>query len=147
MARQALELFGWPIEDTDVPTDERAMLKQALRVASLPADQQIASFPKGTPVPDSIAGHFFNWSRSLIRHADSAITDEQRSALSALDARLNEMSERHERDKELWTEEGLRSRPEWKEVRRDARKTLESFQWPLEADDVNVTPYVDRPPQ
>lgn len=132
MARHALELFGWPIEDTDVPTDERAMLQQALRVAALPAHQQIASFPKGTPIPDSIAGHFFNWSGSLIRHADSAITDEQRSALRALDARLNEISEKHESDQELWSEEGLRRRPEWEEVRRDARKALQLFDWPFE---------------
>lgn len=143
---KVLQLFEWPLENADVPTDERTMLKHALRVAALPADQQIAKFPEGSPVSHWIAGDFFNWSGPLLRQENSAITDEQRSALSALDARLNEMSERHERDKELWTEEGLRSRPEWKEVRRDARKTLESFQWPLDADDMLVTPYVGRKP-
>ena len=117
MARQALELFGWPIEDTDVPTDERAMLKHALRVAALPAEQQIASFPPGSPTPHWIAGDSFNWSGSLLRDADSPIVDEQRSALSALDACLNQMSERHESDAGLWTDEGLCIRPEWKQVR------------------------------
>lgn len=131
-ARKALKLFGWSVEDKDVPTDERLMLKQAVRVAALPADQQIASFPQGSPVAAWIAGDFFNWSGSLLRHRDSAITDEQQSALSALDVRLNEMSENHESDKELWTEEGLRHRPEWKEIRRDARRILELFQWPVD---------------
>lgn len=134
-ARKALESFGWPLEDKDVPQDERIMLRQTLRIAALPADQQIASFPEGSPVPDWIAGDFFNWSGLALRRADFAPTDQQRAALNALDARLNEMSERHERDAELWTEEGLRRRPEWKDVRRDAQKILELFQWELEDDD------------
>ena len=132
-ARKALELFGWPLEDTDVPPDERAMLRQALRVAALPAGQQVASFPKGSPVAHWIAGDFFNWSGSLVRHPSADTTDEQHSALSALYARLNDMSGEH--NAHLWTDDALRSRPEWEEVRQGARRILELFQWPLEETD------------
>ncbi|MFZ5833662.1 MAG: hypothetical protein ACOY3P_26550 [Planctomycetota bacterium] len=138
-AREILALFGWPLEDTDVPQDERVMLRQALRVAALPADEQIASFPKGSPVPEWIAGDFFNWSGLALYRADFAPTDQQRTALNALYTRLNEMSERHEQDTELWTEEGLRRRPEWTEVRREARKILELFQWAMEDEDAGGT--------
>lgn len=134
-ARRALELFGWPYEDEDVPPDERVMLKEALRVAALPAERQIASYPKGSPVAEWIAGDFFNWMHLALMRSDFSPTDEQRAALRALDARLNEMSERHEEDSELWTEQGLRGRPEWEEVRRDARRILELFQWEFEEDD------------
>ena len=111
------------------------MLRQALRIAALPPDQQMASFPKGSPIPEWIAGDFFNRSGWALHSAKFALTDEQESALEALDARLNEMSASDEQDAELWTEEGLRRRPEWKEVRWDARKILELFQWPMEDDD------------
>jgi hypothetical protein len=131
-ARNALGLFGWPVEDKDTPQDERVMLRRALSIASLPADQQVASFPEGSSVADWIAGDFFNWSGLALRRTDFALTNEQQAAINALDARLNDMSERHERDPALWTEEGLRCRREWEEVRRDARKVLELVQWPIE---------------
>jgi hypothetical protein len=131
-ARNALALVGGPVEDKEASQDERVMLRQALLIAALPAHQQIASFPKGSPVSAWIAGDVFSWSGLALRRVDFALTDEQQSALNALVARLNEMSERHERDVELWTDEGLQRRPEWEEVRRVARKILELFEWPME---------------
>jgi hypothetical protein len=117
------------MEGTDIPEDERESLKQALRVAALPADQQINCFPLGSPVSHWIAGDVINWSGSILLTKNANLTDEQRSALSAIYTRLDEISSRHEEDPELLTVEGLRRRREWEEVRRDARKTLALFQW------------------
>lgn len=128
-ASRSLTLFGWPHKDEDVPPDEQLMLRRSLILAALPPEHQIASFPRGSPVADWIAGEFFNWSGLALQRADFAISDEQRSAVNALDARLNEMSDRHEEDVELWTEEGLRHRDEWRNVRRDAQMLLELFHW------------------
>ena len=107
-------------------------LRKALQQATLPADRQIARL-EGFDVSFEIADDFGNWCRWALDSKDVELTNEQRSQLNALDARLNEMSGEH--NAELWTDDALRSRPEWEEVRRDARKILELFQWPIEDKD------------
>ncbi|MDX1946444.1 MAG: hypothetical protein SFU86_13675 [Pirellulaceae bacterium] len=123
-ARNAIGLFGWPLNDVEIEPDEGAMLTQALRIAALPADQQLASFPIGSPVAAWIAGDFLNWAGLTLSRADFPLTDEQRFAIKALESRLNAMSDTHRQDPELWTNAGLQHRSEWEAVRKDARKIL-----------------------
>jgi len=106
-------------------------LKQSVRVAARPAADQIASFPNGVDVEEEIAIEFDAHCRwALEGHQAPDLTPDQRSSLVALDTRLDLMSGKQNAD--LWTDEALRTRPEWEEVRRDARKILEAFGWSLE---------------
>ncbi len=107
-------------------------LRIALQQAALPADRQFARL-SGYDVTFEIADDFDNWCGWALGSPDLTLTDAQRSCLVALDARLDEMSGEH--NAELWTDEALRSRPEWEEVRRGAREILELFQWPIEDKD------------
>jgi hypothetical protein len=107
-------------------------LRRALQQAALPAERQIERL-KGFDVPHEIADDVYNQTLWVLQCSDVTLTDEQRSSLAALDALTNGMS--GEQNAELWTDDALRSRPEWDEVRREARKILELFQWPLEDKD------------
>lgn len=107
-------------------------LRIALQQAALPAERQIARL-RGFDVAFEVADDFDNWCRWALASADIRLTEEQRSRLSALNRRLEQMSGEH--NAELWTEDALRSRREWEEVRREAREILELFQWPIEDQD------------
>ena len=106
-------------------------LERSVRVAALPAYRQIESFPPNVDIPFEIADDFDNWCRWALAGVDAPqLTNEQRSALIGLNKRLDEMSgQEHE---ELWTEDALRCRPEWDEVRDEARKILDLFGWAIE---------------
>src|SRR5688572_17600723 len=108
-------------------------LRKALQQAALPADCQIAKL-KGSDVPFEVADDAGHWIRWVLQWAETTVTDEQRSSLAELDALTDRMS--GEQNAYLWTEDALRSRPEWDEVRRMARKALELFGWPLKDTDV-----------
>jgi hypothetical protein len=111
-------------------------LRRALQQAALPADRQIDRL-KGFDVPFEVADDVGNQILWALQWPDAKLTDEQRSNLVALDALTTQMS--GEQNAELWTDDALRSRPEWEEVRHRARKILKLFQWPLEdADDPGV---------
>jgi hypothetical protein len=101
-------------------------LRKALQQAALPAEHQIARL-KGFDVPFEVADDVYQHSRWVLQSTEVTLTDEQRSCLIALDALTSEMSGQH--NARLWTDEALRSRPEWDEVRRQARKTLVLFGW------------------
>jgi hypothetical protein len=107
-------------------------LKKALQQAAMSADQQIARL-KGYDVSFEVADDVYNWSRWALESEKAKLTDEQRSGLIALDTITAEMS--GERNAKLWTDDALRSQPEWEKVRLQARKILESFQWPIEDKD------------
>ena len=107
-------------------------LRKALQQAALPAERQIARL-EGFDASFEVADDFGHWCGWVLESKDVKLTDEQRSRLTALDARLDEMSGEH--NAELWTDDALRSRPEWEEGRRDARTILELLQWPMEDDD------------
>jgi hypothetical protein len=104
-------------------------LRKSLQQAALPADRQIARL-QGFDVAFEVADDFDNWCRWALNSADTQLTDEQRSLLIELNNRLNQMSGEHNSD--LWTDDALRSRNEWDEVRREARCILDSFSWPIE---------------
>jgi hypothetical protein len=120
------------MSDDDTHTrDAMVLLEQVVRVAALPAERQIESFPSFCVVADEIALDYDNccgW--ALEGYKAPVLTDEQRSSLVALDERLNRMSGKH--NAELWTDEALRCSPEWDEVRKDARRIMDSFGWSME---------------
>ncbi len=108
-------------------------LKEALQQAALPAERQIARL-KGFDVSFEVADDVYNWTLWVLQSTDAKLTDEQRSGLIALDAHTSKMSGEH--NAHLWTDDALRSRPEWEEVRRQAQHILELFQWPIDDKDL-----------
>jgi hypothetical protein len=103
-------------------------LREALQQAALPAEGQIAKL-KGCDVPFEVADDAGHWIQWVLQWPEAKLTDEQRSSLAELDELTDRMSGEH--NAHLWTDEALRSRPEWNEVRRMACKALELFGWPL----------------
>jgi len=108
------------------------LLRSALQQAAMPAERLITRF-EGFDASYELASDFGNWCSWALDSDDVKLTDQQRSRIAALDARLEQMSGEH--NAELWTDDALRSRPEWENVRRDAREILELFQWPIEDED------------
>ena len=115
--------------DNDIRDLRLLQLRRAVQQAALPADEQIGVL-KGFDVPFEVADDFGNWCRWALVSADVSLTDEQRGSLMSLDRCLDEMSGEHNAD--LWTEDALRSRAEWDDVRRQARRVLELFHWSLD---------------
>jgi len=104
-------------------------LRKALQQASLPADRQIARL-KGYDVAFEVADDFGNWCQWVLDCGDVELTTAQRSSLAAMNGLLDKMS--GERNARLWTDDALRLRPEWEEVRRRAREILDLFGWASE---------------
>jgi hypothetical protein len=107
-------------------------LRIALQQAALLADRQIARF-KGFDASFEVADDLGNWSQWALHSTDVKLSDEQRTRLIALDTLTQEMSGEH--NAELWTDDALRSHPEWEDVRQQARVILELFQWPIDDKD------------
>ncbi len=106
-------------------------LELVVRVAALPAEEQIKSFPKSVVVADEIALDYDHWCRWALEGQNAPqLTDEQRSGLIAFDSRFERMS--GERNAHLWTEDALRYRHEWNEVRQDAQTILNLFGWSVD---------------
>ena len=108
------------------------LLKAGLQQAALPAERQLARL-KGFDVPFEVADDVSQQILWLLQSTDVKLTAEQRSSLIALDDFIKGMSGRCNAC--LWTDDALRSRPEWEEVRQQARTILGLFQWPMEASD------------
>ena len=105
-------------------------LEKATRLAAMPADRQLDSLPSGCDKPFEIADGFGNWCRWVLQAKGVVLTDEQRSCLSSLDLRFDNMSGEH--NARLWTEAAVRFNPEWDGARREARKVMESFGWTVD---------------
>jgi hypothetical protein len=105
-----------------------AMLEKAVRVASLPAYRQFECFPPNVDIPFEIADDFANHCMWVLEGLYAPqLSNEQRTALIALNKQLDEMS--GEEHAELWTEDALRDRPEWDVVREQARLIMNLFGW------------------
>ena len=105
-------------------------LEDAVRTAAIPAEQQIAKL-KHWVVADEIADDFGNFCRwALVGEDAPQLSDEQRSCLNELDQWFDDMFSRHDG---LGTEDAVRNRPEWGEVRRKARKILDLFGWSIDS--------------
>jgi hypothetical protein len=108
-------------------------LRRSVRLAALPADEQIASFPNGAAIEEEIAIDFDSYCQwALEGYQAPDLSHEQRTSLLALNTRLERMS--GEQNADLWTNDALRTRVEWEQVRKDARKILDVFGWTMAND-------------
>lgn len=121
------------LSNSDMPELAKLNMSQLLksvRRAALPAEEQIASFPNGVAIEDEIAIDFDSYCQwALEGYQAPKLSNEQRTSLLALNTRLDEMSGQQNAD--LWTDDALRTRAEWEQVRSDARKILDVFGWSM----------------
>ena len=115
-------------------------LRAALQVLAAPALVQLARYPEFVVKADELALDFDD-ALLLVRHNRAAeIDSRQAAALAALDELFTRMS--GPARPELWTEEAVRSRPEWAEARELASAALAAFGWPVEPPPPNPHIYV-----
>jgi hypothetical protein len=89
-------------------------------------------FPDFCTKADELALDFNNWCGAARGHLP--MTQLQRTAIDAVDVLLDAMSRGGPRfDENIWTEDGLRTREEWAEVRIAAARALAAFGVPLAA--------------
>lgn len=101
--------------------------EHALQALAAPADVQLSLFPAFAHKVDELALDFDHWYRVYVTNPQSSVTHHQQALLSALDARLQILS--IPQHAAMWTEESLRTRSEWADVRVLAAETLASFGW------------------
>lgn len=104
-------------------------LKHALQALAMTPDIQIRLFPEFVCRANEMVFQFELWYERLISNASGALSDAQKSQLVAIEDAIAAMSEA---DNQLWSDEGLNSRPEWERLRAMARTALQAFGWPLE---------------
>jgi hypothetical protein len=102
-----------------------------LQALATDAETLIKAFPPMIPAADEVANEFDDHLYFAERLVDEGlITREMMEHVRAVDRFLSEMSDRH--DDSLWTDEALRTRKEWDEVRRLAREALAAMGCELE---------------
>ena len=115
-----------PDADVNVPGILRGLLS-ALQVLEWPPQVQCTLlYPDGTGDADDMALDFDNWYSAAL--ANLALTPGQRTRLKAVDELIEQMSLGNPRfTEDLWTDDALRSRAEWAEVRKTARLAIEAL--------------------
>lgn len=107
------------------------ILLQDLQSLASDADTLVRAYPPMLPVADETVADLDNHLELAKRAVGNGlITREMWEKARAVDAKVAEMSERH--DASLWTNEGLRTRSEWEEVRRLAQEALAAMGYGLD---------------
>lgn len=107
------------------------MLLQNLQALACETETLIRAYPPGIPVADELVNDFDSHLELVERDREAALLSaHDLDRVRAVWEKIHEMSGRH--DPSLWTDEGLRTRPEWEEVRRLGRETLASIGYDLD---------------
>ena len=120
-----------------------ASLIDSLQALAAPADVQLARYPDFTVKADELALEFEDALLLVTSCQQIGMDDEQRDTLCGLDDLLTRMSGKE--NSRLWTEDALRSAPEWEEVRRRAAATLRSLGFPVEPPPPTSNTYIGPP--
>jgi len=122
----------WGIRPGESTTDWLLRrLLQDLQTLASDADDLILAYPPMVVAADQLAEDFYDDLESGERFVKAGlITQEMLDRAKAVDELISVMSDRH--DPSLWTNEALRTREEWKEVRRLAKVALAAMGCELE---------------
>ncbi len=117
----------WPdvtIRPNESETEWRLrMLLQNLQVLASDPETLIRAYPPMIPAADELVNdidHHLELAERCVE--EGLVSREALEKARKVDALISEMSGRH--DPSLWTDQALRTREEWKEVRRMAREAL-----------------------
>jgi hypothetical protein len=112
-------------------------LRQILQLLAAPADVALAYYPAVTVKADELALDFDNFGRAALENSDVRLTETQRESLNSVYESFDTIRER-----DLWTEEAVRTRPEWQTIREAAGRALAEFGWPAGPDERAARGYV-----
>jgi hypothetical protein len=104
-------------------------LKHSLQLLASPPDVQLRILPPYVCRADELALEFDHWWIVVLDNYKADLSLDQLSALTALHEKFDWLtadSKRH------WTDEAIRTSPEWQSVRSLAISTLQAFNWPDE---------------
>lgn len=124
----------------------RDQLRWSTQALALDATMQQSLFPHFVCKLDEFASISAIGSKSRAQ-LPSEFSIDQFEALHAIDVRLEWMSRGgNEFDQDLWTDNALKVRPEWEELRCLARLALVRLCWPLEVPPWGRSEYLTRGP-
>jgi hypothetical protein len=98
-------------------------LKHSLQTLAMPPDIQLGLLPDFVCKADEIALTFNHWYQCVLGNDNRTLSRQQELALEAIDKQLDTMTGKEQ----LWTEEAVKSLPEWEQIRIVAREALETF--------------------
>ncbi len=105
------------------------MLLQNLQSFASEAETLIRAYPPGVRAADDLVNDF-DGHLEFVERQTGSLNAGDLDRVRAVWEKIHEMSGRH--DPSLWTDEGLRTRPDWEKVRRLAREALSSMGYDLD---------------
>lgn len=124
------------------PVDSQTQLQElhwALQALAQPADVQLTLFPDFACKTDELALDFDDWAPAVLQCPEIELTEPQRTALQHIDEAFTKMNAE---GTPIWTDDALRSAPEWEQARSLARQALAAFAWPPDAPPLRRGAYV-----
>lgn len=114
-----------------IPTYALKKFEWAVRAIAASADQQLSLFPTFVCVADELALDFEESYKGIFSDAASQdFTPAQLQAIQALDLALEQMSGGE--NLKFWTDEALKTFPEWTRLRKLAQQVIAQFNWSSE---------------
>jgi len=107
------------------------MLLQDIQTLASDAEDLIRAYPPMISAADEVVSDLFDHLEFAERFVqEGLVTQGMLDKVKAVDAVIHEMSDRH--DGSLWTDDAVRTRGEWREIRLLAREALASLGYDLE---------------
>jgi hypothetical protein len=104
----------------------RNKLQRAIIALAQQAEVQLSLFPDFVCKADELALDFEDGLYEMVGH-EAEFTEQQKSAVTALDALITSMSGQANTD--FWTDDALRTNPTWEQIRALARIAAATFGW------------------
>lgn len=104
-------------------------LKHSIQLLASPPEIQLQLLPSFVCKADELALNFDQWREVALNNYEKELSIDQISATDALDVKLDWLTDN---GGQHWTDEAIRTSPEWQNVRCLALNTLRAFGWPLE---------------
>lgn len=117
-------------------------LKHSVQLLAMPPEIQLRLLPSFVCKADELALEFDHWREVVFHNCRNELSVEQISAITELNERLDRLTTNGEQH---WTDEAVRSSPEWHDVRILATAVLNAFGWPAESPPSYAHEYVSGP--
>ncbi|PQV63186.1 hypothetical protein B1R32_11411 [Abditibacterium utsteinense] len=106
-------------------------MKYQLQGLAMPAEIQVQLFPDFVCKGDELAEDYCHWCLVVLGNDEGRLTEQQRMLLIGLDNYFDRIPIQS-MGEPLWTDEGIKTRSEWEEIRVMATELLSAFGWPVE---------------
>jgi hypothetical protein len=104
-------------------------LKHSVQLLASSPEVQLQLLPAYVCKADELVLGFDHWREVALHNYRGELSADELAALTALDEKLNWLTAN---GREHWSDEAVRTSPEWQNIRYLATRVLEIFGWPLE---------------